>query len=82
MYNLDNAEPGLQGTVKWLSRFYHYFQGDDCKTYYQRYIAIPVINNLTLNLPDWLSDKNLICLVTNNLSIPWFRGAAELDETW
>ena len=82
MYNLDNAEPGLHGTVKWLSRFYHNFQGDDCKTYYQRSIAIPVTNNITLNLPDWVSDKNLICLVTNNLSIPWFRYATKLDGTW
>ena len=52
------VEPSLPRAARCWSRYRNNVPGEDSETYYQRSIAIPVMNDLITNLQDRMSDRN------------------------
>ena len=52
------VEPSLLRTARCWSRYHNNVPGEDSETYYQRSIAISVINDLIRNFQDRMSDRN------------------------
>ena len=52
------VKPSLPRTARCWSRYRNNVPGEDSETYYQRSIAIPVLNDLIKNFLDRMSDRN------------------------
>ena len=51
------VEPSFPRRARCWIRYCNNVQGEHSKTYYRRFIVIPVINDLS-NFQDWMSDRN------------------------